>query len=534
MALFEPTTILYFLANTGVDDYNKPYFDNDGAMYGWMQGHTAHAKTGCSYQRGDERPYISVNINYYDLLDCDMVMWQNTDTDAKWLYANITGLEWVNPNLTRVYFKIDAFCSFCGSIDWNNSYSLVEREHVENDWNGSVPNWDNIGVAEPINCDISRVTTFIDRTYTPDRIVVITPYAASGEVNIRGTTDYGVYSGLSRLIFQDASGVNEYLQGIAESDEGKLQNIVAVISLPSAFLNGTEGTVELTAPWAAPLCNNAKCYSSQFCNITIEGMLGSSQSYMPELLPASTTISFNYVCRFTGDTGGIVVCPSQYGGTMWPGNADIGFTINEFPQGAFVGDAYAEWKVVNGMSMLSRGINAVLGAATIAGVGLSGGAALPAVAGVSGMTALDAGLVGMRVANGASNAGSLVNVLRDYKAAKKGSALIGGNSGSASANLAAAVDEYGFKVRSYMPPLSELYAIDNFFDRYGYKVDRLKVPNRNNRPFWNFVKTSEGHIAGNMPSFYRIEIENMLNQGVTFWASGRTIGDYSNPAGNKG
>lgn len=532
MALFEPTTILYFLANTGVDDYNKPYFDNDGAMYGWMQGHTAHAKTGCSYQRGDERPYISVNINYYDLLDCDMVMWQNSDTDTKWLYANITGLEWVNPNLTRVYFKIDAFCSFCGSIDWNNSYSLVEREHVENDWNGSVPNWDNIGVAEPLSCDISRVTNFIDRTFECDNYIVVSPYDSSGQPRFNGGAYYGVYDGLQRTYFTSASEVNSYLQGVADADEAKLENIVGVYSIPSAFRQGQEGSVQLTAPWAATSLNNAKCFCSQFCNITVEGMLGNPQSYAPELLEESTSLTFNYMCRYVGSTGGVIVGPDRYANTMWPGNVDLGYVITDVPQGSFIGNAFAQYMNVNGLNMMARALTTALAyAGTAAVVGATGGAALPAVVGSQALSMASGTMAGQ---NSAAALSGMAGITREYKMARKGSAMIGGNSGGSTANLAAASDGYGFKIRAYMPPEAQIAAIDNFFDRYGYRVDRLKVPNRNNRPYWNFVKTSEGHIAGNMPSFYRIEIENMLNQGVTFWASGRTIGDYSNPAGNKG
>lgn len=77
-------------------------------------------------------------------------------------------------------------------------------------------------------------------------------------------------------------------------------------------------------------------------------------------------------------------------------------------------------------------------------------------------------------------------------------------------------------------------SVDAFFDRFGYRVSRLKIPERSSRPFWNYVKTSEGHVSGNIPAMYRTQIENMLNSGVTFWNVGaRAIGDFSNPAENK-
>ena len=77
--------------------------------------------------------------------------------------------------------------------------------------------------------------------------------------------------------------------------------------------------------------------------------------------------------------------------------------------------------------------------------------------------------------------------------------------------------------------------VDAFFDRYGYKVMRLKTPNINTRPCWNYVKCSEAHVAGTFPYVYKQQVENMLNAGCTFWNVGaRDIGDYSNPVENKG
>ena len=84
------------------------------------------------------------------------------------------------------------------------------------------------------------------------------------------------------------------------------------------------------------------------------------------------------------------------------------------------------------------------------------------------------------------------------------------------------------------PRPSEMRSLDNYFDKYGYRVNLLKVPNVDTRPLWNYVKTTEAHVGGNFPKAYRTAIEGMLNRGVTFWHTGAVeIGDYSNPAGNK-
>ena len=41
--------------------------------------------------------------------------------------------------------------------------------------------------------------------------------------------------------------------------------------------------------------------------------------------------------------------------------------------------------------------------------------------------------------------------------------------------------------------------IDKFYDMYGYLTNTVKVPNINNRPNWNYIKTIGANILGNIP-----------------------------------
>ena len=69
--------------------------------------------------------------------------------------------------------------------------------------------------------------------------------------------------------------------------------------------------------------------------------------------------------------------------------------------------------------------------------------------------------------------------------------------------------------------------IDDFFDKYGYQVNKLKVPNISGRKQWNYVKTRECEIVGNIPASTKSSIINIFNNGITFWKHGDNIGNYS-------
>lgn len=69
--------------------------------------------------------------------------------------------------------------------------------------------------------------------------------------------------------------------------------------------------------------------------------------------------------------------------------------------------------------------------------------------------------------------------------------------------------------------------IDMFFDMYGYITNTLKLPNLNNRPSWNYVKTLGCNIIGEFPQADLQLIKNIFDSGVTLWHNPSTFLDYS-------
>lgn len=69
--------------------------------------------------------------------------------------------------------------------------------------------------------------------------------------------------------------------------------------------------------------------------------------------------------------------------------------------------------------------------------------------------------------------------------------------------------------------------IDLYFDMYGYQRNRLKIPNLNNRPNWNYVKTIDANIIGNIPQADLQTLRNMFDSGVTLWHNPNTFLDYT-------
>ena len=69
--------------------------------------------------------------------------------------------------------------------------------------------------------------------------------------------------------------------------------------------------------------------------------------------------------------------------------------------------------------------------------------------------------------------------------------------------------------------------IDEYFDMYGYQTNSLKIPNINNRPNWNYIKTAGINLIGDIPEIDLQEIKSLFNEGFTIWHNTSTFLDYS-------
>lgn len=522
MPSFYPRTTIY-ACQTGIDANNKYYFESNSAAASFCMGKQVASWNQYSYQRADERQYCAVDANIDDLKGADTLIWQNADFGSFWWIANITQLEWKNPNTVWIWFKIDPFMTYCGNINWGNSYCYVEREHVQNDWNGSVPNFDNIGVIESIPIEPEK--TRVSANYTMggiDIIVIVSPYGADGSPDFGGEKIGGVFTGMRVYSTYIEAEANAYLQAIAESDEADINNVVAVLTIPSSVYNHNETSIDAPpAPWTLyGDIYNAKCFSGQFCQIKLTSLLAADKYYNPEYFTDPGNIHFQQLGLFAGGVGGVMIMPMAYTTDLSYNEAMV---ISEYPSGACAGNAYAQWTSLNGSYTIA---NAVFGS-----IGQLGNSAGQAAGNLLGGNIIGAG--GSIV----SGAMDIVNNARDAahqfaQAKMYGVTMIG--STNTNANLAKNAGKYGYSINWITPRDTQLYALDDYFTRFGYQVNRVKVPNRNTRPHWNYVKTGEAHISGDMPFSYRLAIEEMLNNGVTFWNQGTEIGDYSDKAGNRG
>ena len=103
----------------------------------------------------------------------------------------------------------------------------------------------------------------------------------------------------------------------------------------------------------------------------------------------------------------------------------------------------------------------------------------------------------------------------------------GGSINGGDATFARNEQNFGYYKMSIKAEYAKM--IDNYFTKYGYQVNVLKVPNITGRANWNYVQIAQDDEIGNgsVPTSYMEEINNACRRGITIWHNHANIGNYN-------
>lgn len=112
-------------------DYkNSRWFDtlSEQTTY-FLAKPVVHSVTQANFQRIEGRHIVKVNESLNGLLNINYLMFQNAEYNSKWFYAFVTKLEYINKEVTHVHFQLDVLQTW--RFEMNFKPSFVEREHCQ-------------------------------------------------------------------------------------------------------------------------------------------------------------------------------------------------------------------------------------------------------------------------------------------------------------------------------------------------------------------------------------------------------------------
>ena len=508
LAVTPDSTIRLLKCPIKLDDSNQLTFASANAQLTYFQSLPYLYDNNLSYIRKDGvvRIITSSSVTYEDVLPYNYCMYQNTHYDSKWFYAYITNVKYVNDGCTELTLETDVFQTWM--FDFNFKQSFIEREHVNNDTAGAHTVPENVEMGEYIENNWDYISELDDYAYmlcaTTDPDGVERTYATNmGGIPYNGKVYYCAnLTGLVNII-------NSYGQ--------YKKNIYAVYMIPEiATVNTqTEAFDGLAAPMAyqyeynkPTTLNGYTPKNNKLLTFPYEYLLVSNNNGQSTILKWEhfTTTKAGFTLQCIPTIGGdFKLTPDKYeGGNHFEEYAIIG---GKLPTLSWSEDLFTSWIAQNGVNV---GLGAGAGALSIVGgIGaLATGAAAP----------VGVGMIGSGIG---AIAGSLAQV---YQHSMDATAFRG-NVNAGSINVAG--ERNGIYL--YRMSIKSEYAsiIDNYFSTFGYKVNRIGTPHIHVRSNWDYCKTIDVHLGGNIPEQDMIKLRNIFNNGCTFWHTTSYFMDYS-------
>lgn len=507
-------------------------FTSKESQLAWFYGMRKYETiSDFSYLRKDNAIKVPIAT---EALEDQGVNYLYTVNDNKARFYFILKKEYVSQSCTLLHVELDVMQTY--QFDWTIPACFVEREHVSNDAVGANLMDEGLELGEYVN----------NSAYTYDlsdlAIIIQSSVSLQNPIGdpVSGVIIGNVYSGLALYTRTLNATSVLVIDAVIKSlnNQGKTDAITSMWVYPKTLIsadwanennetllkvNGIQ-TRDIALSGNAVLDGytprNKKLLTYPYNFLYCHNHMGECAFYRYEKFEFSDAREF-VVYGNIGQDGTVRMSPRDYNGLSV--DTEEGLTISGFPTCAWTQDAYKIWLAQNAntqaLTIQSGQISAGLGAAMV-----GAGAAQALIPG---------GENGAQTAvSGVSHIYSGYQQIAGVMAARKDAQVQPPQSKgvqSSSCNITMSSHTFQFIKKTIRAEFAR--SIDNYFDMYGYKVNRVKTPNIKGRANWNYVKTIGAVALGDIDAADRIKIGAILDKGITFWHDYLTMYNYTKANG---
>ena len=569
----QPNSTIKLLHNVPLDDRytDTVWFNDKTAQSTQFANYTKVTFSAQTYQRVNKNR-LRIDTPFDNVCGCNYMMFQNTSYSNKWWYAFITQVEYINNTVTEITYRLDPIQNWI--VDWTLLPCFIERNHVTDDTIGA-----NV-VPEPISGG-NRYTGYgvscmpKGETVLPlNEIKCIYAFAGyDADQHIpTGHTDIAYYQGLPRGLscYKFKSDEMQLLNDWLE-DCTVYQCADSIVGL-FAFYGYYDGTDDPTTQ-DAPRRREWHLNSDEFGLDFIKNIMG----YQPRnnklytfpyniiRMDNGNGDSAYYRYEYFGKDGngkidptfivdGAITCPPQmlcrpynyFGFSSDSYNDALG--LRDFPQVPYTINGFLSW--------LSN--NFVPTALAVAGMAIGGvvGAEAGQMLSAESINKAEYSLnqAGQRYVNQptASNQRNMMNAYEHYNqtvqhaenaeeirqmemASSVGGKILnevgmpinGSQSMAGSSSILFALGFMEFEAFQECITAEMASMLDDYFDRFGYAINKTQTPNILARRHYTYIKTKGCKIGGDIPNDDRHAIESIFDNGITFWRALPEVGNYT-------
>ena len=509
----EPNSTVYLMKNVPLDPtyQHTVLFSSRQVQAQTFLGYTEAGLTfeNQSYQRHG-RGYLRIAKNVGELLNCNYMMFRNYNSESlsydRWFYAFITDVEYINEATTMVRYEIDIMQTWL--FDYTLDPVFVEREHSSTDVIGDNLLEENLERGE-----------YIFRSFNPSGqlgtsfgIVIYSTYDPDTKENVTGGKYSNLYSAAKPFYFSTPAAANTFLDSCT-TDAKAPECIVGVCMCPTIYASVfTTPTIpsawkvmEITKPYTDIdnyVPKNKKLFTYPYNFLYVTNLMGSNNEYRYELF--NTTKAKLDIGGAPSLSMDVICAPENYKELEDKINLNEAVYLTDVPMCCYSVDAFNAWFAQNKGGYISGKVNQSIGAIGQFAQG-------NILGGVSSLVQM---------------VSSAVGEVRDKSVQPPN---VSGSPAAGSLYGQGAMDFWIGQVN-----IQQQYAIiiDQYWSKFGYPCRRIKIPNRNARANWNYVKTQGCEFTGSIPASDAESIKSIYDNGITFWNDITKVGkygDFTNP-----
>ena len=483
------------------------------------------AKTYTDYYYMKKDGTITVGENIDNIINCNYLFYKNNGFTTKTYYCFITGMEYISENSTRITFVTDVYQTWL--FDFSFKPSFIEREHVNDDTIGlhTVP--ENFETGEYIMIeDYTKTATPFQTLF----YIMASTYDPFTKSDTGGNIYNGIFSGYDYFYFQNANDLSNFLREI--DGAGKSDAVISIFMYPDELFEKSPYKTGSTYGYVTP-GSSLKGYT--LATITEPTSICEEKSYTPtnkKLL----TFPFTYL-QITNNAGTVnnisyedikniksgaafdMVGIINSGGEIisyiekaknFQSNPYTNYTplitnVAKLPVCTWNSDVYINWLTQNGINIAGDVLQ--IGSEVIKSMD-------------NALSFTESGL--------SQGINSMYNIAGSVEKYYQHS--LAPNTVKGQANNSNPLLKLGeLEPRAFQMSIKKEYAkiIDNFFSMFGYKINLVKQPNLTGRQNWNYVKTIDANIIGNIPQNDIALLKSIFNNGVTIWHNPSNFLDYT-------
>lgn len=495
------------------------------------QNHLVNQDT--TYQFINVNNKIRVNFTYQECLQANYIAFQNPNYSNKWFFGWIENVEFKSNNCCEITYIVDAWSTWFSY--WEQKPCYVIREHVSDDTIGLHTIPENLELGdyvlnarkEDFKPELSNYAICMAVTELPDESVP--PYSNHRNYN-------GIFGGLYYLGFSNASNCETAIK-IYDS-QGKADAINSIFMIPNNMASYVDGN---SHEWTVPAVGT--CTVKYLKAVSSADTIGNINTEVPTKLgnnyvPKNKKLFTYPYCFFNLTNNSGITEPYRYedfsydevmqtrsigfwvDATITPGmsikaiplfykneniNYNYGIMGGKLPVCSYQSDVYLNWLRQNGLNSVFNVIGGVISTA--------------------------GGIASGNIGSTAGGLSSTYNALHQYTIADMTPNQAKGNTNGGDVNFS---DTGCGLFTIYKMSIKDEYAkiIDDYFSRYGYRINEVKMANITGRNIFNYIEIGHGESIGyssgsvSVPSEYMEIINKACQNGVTIWHNHSNIGNY--------